>query len=479
MFFVAILLLFLRVTATFGLTTYSINVSRKLKYILFLLFFVNLYYFYKLFSFYTDIIFFNIGKPQTYNVAPFLDTYYFIFCIKNYFSVENIDFFGYVILFLAYTIGFLCIVCLNSRYYYNTENMYILFILFLVVVFMLVTTHNYIVWIISYELLMLPSFLVIYYVSVTRRAVQASLYFLGWTQFGSLIVICCITYMAVYSGVYTFIELWDVNFSNLEFQLLYFFFFLGFGIKVPIWPFHFWLTKTHVEASAGFSMYLSGFLVKTAVLGFYRFTSVLNFDVNTSIYITICVVGIFDASFKMWCQSDLKKLVAYCTIQEMNFIYLVFCWGDTALVPGGVYFMLAHGFLSSLMFFLVDCVQQRFGTRNVVGLSGIINVTPGLGASIFFMCIMYAGLPTTVKFFAEYMILSKLFLTAPVLTVLILIANFVALIGFCKTWFNVIFGLSPQYTYFEVQDLTLFEYFIIIFCFFFSIVFISIPIFFY
>jgi formate hydrogenlyase subunit 3/multisubunit Na+/H+ antiporter MnhD subunit len=85
------------------------------------------------------------------------------------------------------------------------------------------------------------------------------------------------------------------------------------------------LTKTHVEAPSGFSIYLSGFLVKSALYGFYKLTNILCGDFDTSIFITITMIGVIDASLKMWGQTDLKKLVAYGTIQEMNLIFLVFC----------------------------------------------------------------------------------------------------------------------------------------------------------
>jgi formate hydrogenlyase subunit 3/multisubunit Na+/H+ antiporter MnhD subunit len=85
------------------------------------------------------------------------------------------------------------------------------------------------------------------------------------------------------------------------------------------------LTKTHVEASAGFSMYLSGFLVKTALYGFYKYVSILGTGINTTFFIAIAGVGVVDASIKMFSQVDLKKLVAFCTVQEMNMIYMMLC----------------------------------------------------------------------------------------------------------------------------------------------------------
>ena len=72
-------------------------------------------------------------------------------------------------------------------------------------------------------------------------------------------------------------------------------------------------------------MYLSGFLVKSAVYGFYKITILLGNNVNTTLYVSICLIGVIDSSLKMWGQTDLKKLVAYGTIQEMNLIFLTFC----------------------------------------------------------------------------------------------------------------------------------------------------------
>ena len=221
------------------------------------------------------------------------------------------------------------------------------------------------------------------------------------------------------------------------------FLFLGFGFKVPLWPFHYWLTKTHVEAPAGFSMYLGGFLVKSAVYGFYKITNLLGNDINTTFFSTICIVGIVDASLKMWGQTDLKKLVAYGTIQEMNLIFLTFYWGDTNAIIGGILFSATHGALSALMFFIVDCLQRRFNSRSVVEISGVLQITPMLGIAIIFMCVLYAGLLGTLKFTCEFYILCGLFELSPVLTIFIFfVANVLGLVGFSKCWFGVIFGMS-------------------------------------
>jgi NADH:ubiquinone oxidoreductase subunit 4 (subunit M) len=180
-------------------------------------------------------------------------------------------------------------------------------------------------------------------------------------------------------------------------------------------------------------MYLSGFLVKSAVYGFYKINTLICNDINTTLFSTICVVGTIDSSLKMWGQTDLKKLVAYSTIQEMNLIFLTFCWGDVNAIFGGILFSVTHGALSALMFYIVDCLQRRFNSRSVVELSGILQITPNLGIVIMVMCVLYAGLPGTLKFTCEFYIFCGLFELTPTLTILLfIITNVLGLISFSK-----------------------------------------------
>jgi NADH:ubiquinone oxidoreductase subunit 4 (subunit M) len=117
----------------------------------------------------------------------------------------------------------------------------------------------------------------------------------------------------------------------------------------------------------------------------------------------------------------------------MNLLYLSFLFGDTGLYIGGVLFCITHAFLSSLMFYIVDCIQRRYNTRVVSELSGILHTTPNLGLIIILMQIFYSGLPGTLKFISELYIFSGL-ITFSFISVcfLIFVANFLGLIGFSK-----------------------------------------------
>ena len=433
----------------YNLVKLILLVSLGISYIFFIYF---LYIFYIYYIYVNNYIIFNY-----YKLLPPIHLNFFFIWFEF-----SIDFFGIILLFLGYFVGILSLLALDNRIFWKNIKFLFALNMFIIVVFFYVFSTNLLLFFLFYELLLIPSFFIVYFVSPSRRAIQASLYFLIWTQIGSFLVLVVVAYLISVVGSSNFINIKLYNFTYTESLFIYLVLFLGFGFKVPLWPFHYWLTKTHVEAPAGFSMYLSGFLVKSAVYGFYKITSLLGNDVNTTIFSTICIIGVIDASLKMWGQTDLKKLVAYGTIQEMNLIFLTFCWGDTNAILGGILFSVTHGALSALMFYIVDCLQRRFNSRNVVEISGVLQITPMLGIAIIVMCLLYAGLPGTLKFTCEFYIFCGLFELTPTLTLLLFFfANVLGLIGFSKCWFDATFGMNAKNHKLAPLDLNIKELYII------------------
>ncbi len=429
-------------------------------HMLFIWFYVKLVY-----SYFNDVN--NLYNFLSYSL--FLDYNFFNKFITFYFSV---DFFGIILLTLAYLVGFISLLVLDTRLYWKNTKYFFSFHIFLLIVYLYTTTSNLLLFFLFYEFLLIPSFLFVYFVSPSRRAIQASLYFVIWTQIGSFLVFCSCVYIISLVGTTDFFYIKKFKFNSFESTLIYTLLFFGFGFKVPIWPFHYWLTKTHVEAPSGFSIYLSGFLVKSALYGFYKLSNLLSFDINTTIFLIICFFGVLDSSLKMWGQTDLKKLIAYGTIQEMNLIYLVFCWGDSNSIIVGILFSATHAFLSGLMFFIVDCLYRRYHTRSLVEVNGILHINPNLGISIILMCVFFAGLPGTIKFISEFYLFSGLLESSLFICFfLMFIANVLGLIGFSKCWFNAIFGLNKNYFKVIPMDLTFKELGIIIFCLYFLLFF--------
>jgi len=423
-------------------------------------------------SFFTFLIFTNsyFNYAAKINYSHVLNTTKLMPKIGFLYFNESIDTFGVIIIFLAYISGILSYMALDTRIFWKNIRYASYLNIFVIIVYFFVFSDNMLVLFIFYELLLVPSFLLVYFIAPSRRAIQASLYFVIWTQVGSFFVLCVTAYILSSVGSTNFYDVNNYNFTHFENTMLYIFLFFGFGFKVPIWPLHYWLTKTHVEAPTGFSMYLSGFLVKSALYGFYKMTNVLGHEIDNTWLTAIVIMGIIDASLKMWSQTDIKKLVAYGTVQEMNIIYLAFCWGDVSSITGGLIFCVTHCFLSLMMFYLVDCIQRRYGSRSVTEVSGILQTTPNLGITILVMCTLYSGIPGTLKFISEFYIFSGLFETAPLsCCILLFIANVIGLIGFCKLWFNVTFGMNNKNLKLIPLDLSYKEIYILYTCIFFLI----------
>jgi len=376
-----------------------------------------------------------------------------------------------MIVIIAYIVGLLSFLALDNKLYWKNIKLINYLNVFILIVFFYVTTNNMLLLFLFYEFLLIPSFLLVYFLSPSRKSTQASLYFVIWTQIGSFLVLTVVFYIITVTGSTSFFLIKNYNFTSIEVFFLSLTLFLGFGFKVPIWPFHYWLTKTHVEAPSGFSMYLSGFLVKTALFGFYKISNIFGGELNSVLFTSVCIIGIIDSSLKMWGQTDLKKLVAYGTVQEMNIIYLTFCWGDSLNIISGVLFCVTHALLSSLMFYIVDVIYRRFNSRSVIEICGLIQKTPNLGIVVILMCIFFSGLPGTLKFTTEFYIFTSFFDFSPVICfITFFVANCLGLIGFSKCWFNVVFGMGYKGTQQKLLDLSVKELYIIFLTFFLLII---------
>lgn len=113
-----------------------------------------------------------------------------------------------------------------------------------------------------------------------------------------------------------------------------------------------------------------------------------------------------------------------------------------------------HGILSSLMFYIVECIQKRLKTRSSLEISGLLNRLPNLSIIIFIMCLLYSGLPGTLKFSNELYLFTYIYSISPMLLIIILIVcNFISILSFFRIWFNVIFGISKNNSISSVSDL--------------------------
>jgi NADH-ubiquinone oxidoreductase chain 4 len=136
-----------------------------------------------------------------------------IILFSDFFVRFSLDGFGLVLLNLALFIGFISLLSLDTRFYWRNVKFFFLCNMLCIFVFLFSIVSDIISFFIFYETLLIPSFLLVYYVSPYRKAVQASLYFLIWTQFGSFLVLCAVVYIVYYTGLIYFNQIRNFNFS--------------------------------------------------------------------------------------------------------------------------------------------------------------------------------------------------------------------------------------------------------------------------
>lgn len=352
--------------------------------------------------------------------------------------------------------NFICLLFYNKFKKNNFFYFYFFIIFIFIMLVIMLQTSNVFVFFLSYEFIMLPSVMLSYYSSPNKRAKIISFYFLFWTQIGSFFFFIFI--IIVYLNNITLVNNYHIFFSKYNVVILKTILFLGLGVKIPVWPFHFWLTKTHVEVNTSFSIFLSGILVKIALIAFYKFIFI--FDYNNYFFVFIVLFGIIDVSFKIGSQVDYKKIVAYCTVFEMNIILLNVFFVDYNTIVYYLLFCILHTTLSSLFFFINDLIYKKYGTRVLNCVSCIINNSPIFGFLTLMCVLLFSGLPLTFKFNMEVVIFLKIISLDFLIFFVFFATQYIFIVQFIKLNYSVLFNNLPQK---KISDASVTELFIFLF----------------
>lgn len=269
----------------------------------------------------------------------------------------------------------------------------------------------YIFW----EAMLIPMYLIIG-VWGGKRRVYAAVKFFIYTLAGSVLMMLAI--IALYythgqiTGNYTFDILQiteQYGMYGKGFQMIVFaVFFLGFAIKVPMFPVHTWLPDAHVEAPTAGSVILAGVLLKMGTYGMLRFC--LPMTPYAAIKLmpfvaALSVIAIIYGALVAMVQKDIKKLVAYSSVSHMGFVTLGIYALNQAGIEGGILQMFNHGIITGALFLLIGLIYERTHTREIADYGGIAASVP-VYATIFLIFTMASiGLPSMGAFIGEFLVL--------------------------------------------------------------------------
>jgi len=279
----------------------------------------------------------------------------------------------------------------------------------------------YVFW----EVMLVPMYFLIGIWGGENRRYAAIKFFL-YTLVGSVVMLLGILALYFHSrtlpgfaaaGTFDVVDWLGISFPpELQFWV-FLAFFLGFAIKVPMFPFHTWLPDAHVQAPTAGSVILAGVLLKMGTYGFVRFSLPMLPQATLDAVpwmATLSIIGIVYAGLVTLVQQDMKKLIAYSSVSHLGFCML----GMFALNPlglqGSVLQMLNHGLSTGGLFLLVGLIYERRHTKEISQFGGLAHVMPVYATFTLILFLASMGLPLLNGFVGEIMILMGAYARNPV-----------------------------------------------------------------
>ena len=407
----------------------------------------------------------NISNPTDYVVQlPWIES----FNIEYFIGVDGLSF---PMVFLTALLTFICVIASWNI----TKHPLAYFALFMLLdtgmmgVFLAL---DFFLFYIFWEVMLLPMYFLIGLWGGPQRKYAAIKFFL-YTLFGSVFLLLGMIGLYYYSGENTFnmirlialapsIEatLWGMDVTYLIWIAL----FIGFAIKVPIFPFHTWLPLAHVEAPTSISVILAGVLLKMGTYGFLRISyPILPMEVVTFAYI-LAILGLINiiwGATNAIAQYDLKKMVAYSSISHMGYVLLGMSAvistspaGSQAGMNGAVMQMFNHGTITAMLFLLVGMLYDRAHHRWIVypndyeddklagkiGFGGIANVMPIFSGFIVLTFFAGLGLPSLSGFISEALCFIGGFSVFKVITIFATLGILLNAVYFLRAYQRVFMG---------------------------------------
>ncbi|MDB5262877.1 MAG: NADH-quinone oxidoreductase subunit [Adhaeribacter sp.] len=350
-------------------------------------------------------------EPNAYVQFTFFRTWIENFGINFAIGMDGIS------LLLVFLTTFLVplIILSSFPHSYKNPNVFYALILFmqtgLIGVF---TSFDAFLFYFFWEVALIP----IYFIAAIwggERRIPITFKFFIYTIAGSLFMLVGFIYLYFQTpGTHTsdINAFYQLNLDTAQQSWIFWFLFIAFAIKMPVFPFHTWQPDTYTESPTQASMLLSGIMLKMGIYGVIRWLlpivpqGVSQWD---EVVLVLSIIGIVYGSIIAIRQRDLKRLVAYSSIAHVGLIAAgIFSLTEHGL-QGGMIQMLSHGINVVGLFFIIDIIYRRTNTRNIKDLGGITQTTPVL--SVFFMILLLGtvALPLTNGFVGEFLLLSGVF----------------------------------------------------------------------
>src|SRR5262245_29155425 len=279
---------------------------------------------------------------------------------------------------------------------------------------------DFLLFFLFWEVMLVPMYFLIGIWGSDRRLYSAIKFFL-YTLVGSVVMLLGILalYFAYHrvTGEYTFdvTKYHAFGFDQGLQWWVFLAFFLGFAIKVPMFPFHTWLPDAHTDAPTAGSVILAAVLLKMGTYGFLRFSLPILPEASRQfvpMVVLLCIIGIVYGALVALAQRDWKRLVAYSSVSHMAMVMLGMFALNPVGITGSIVQQLNHGISTGALFLIVGIVYERRHTREISEYGGLSKVMPVYAAVFLIMTMSSIGLPALNGFIGEFLILQGVFVAS-------------------------------------------------------------------
>jgi NADH-quinone oxidoreductase subunit M len=253
-----------------------------------------------------------------------------------------------------------------------------------------------------------------------ERRIQVTFKFFIYTFVGSLLMLVSILFVYFKTPDHSFAmqSFYHAKLSAQQAQWMFWLFFIALAIKMPVFPFHTWQPDTYEQAPTAVTMLLSGVMVKMGVFAVIRWLLPIfpaAAQNNSSIIITLSVIGMLYASLIAIRQDDIKRLIAYSSIAHVGLMCAALFSNQQVGLQGVMIQMFNHGINIIGLWIVADAIEKQLGTRKFSELGGLAQKAPTLAILFVVMCLANVALPLTNAFVGEFLMFNGLFRYNPVM----------------------------------------------------------------